>query len=230
VRRRRLARSSSSDDSDDGQNYNYDTVMNRLPDEFVESAVVILHHTHTHTLARHDTGIWEYFVDTDLNTPTCESLNLTANDGAIHYCTYKSRGRKLNPLMFPHRVTALHGIEQLTESERNALIEANKQLPVHYSSSCECVTCMAVGSATRTRINAEQRQKWTTESEGIVGMPVLSTNNLKTLKIMNGQRFRLQSVNKLHVVLKDGEDEYKVPLADFKKKGKEEWQLHGWLL
>jgi hypothetical protein len=56
------------------------------------------------------------------------------NDGAIHYCIYKSRGRKLNPLMFPHRVTALHGIEQLTKCERNALIEANKQLPVHYSS------------------------------------------------------------------------------------------------
>jgi hypothetical protein len=53
----------------------------------------------------HDTGIWEYFVDTDLNTPTYESLNLTANDGAIHYCIHKSRGRKLSPLMFPHRVT-----------------------------------------------------------------------------------------------------------------------------
>jgi hypothetical protein len=92
----------------------------------------------------HDTGIWEYFVDTDLNTPTYESLNLTANDGAIHYCIHKSRGRKLSPLMFPHRVTASHGIEQLTESERNAIIEVNKQLPVHDSSSCECTACQAI--------------------------------------------------------------------------------------
>ena len=34
--------SSSSDDSDDSQNDKYDTVMNRLPDEFFESAVATL--------------------------------------------------------------------------------------------------------------------------------------------------------------------------------------------
>jgi hypothetical protein len=80
-----------------------------------------------------------------------------------------------------------------------------------------CLTGLTVGSATRTRINAEQRKKWTTESQ--TGMPVASTNNLKTLKIMNGQRFRIQSVTKQFVILKDEENKYQVPPADFSKKG-----------
>jgi hypothetical protein len=87
----------------------------------------------------YDAGMLVYYVDTDLNTPTYESLNVTANDGAIHY-TFQCRGRKLNPLIIPHRITT-QGIEQLPESERNAIIEANGHSPARHP-SCICEGCL----------------------------------------------------------------------------------------
>jgi RNA polymerase subunit RPABC4/transcription elongation factor Spt4 len=86
-----------------------------------------------------------------------------------------------------------------------------------------CLTGITIGSATRKRINAEQRLKWLPNSadsgEYVVGMPIASKSNLASLKIMNGQRFTFYSASKQYVMLMQDKSKYQVPVSDFEKNG-----------
>jgi hypothetical protein len=82
-----------------------------------------------------------------------------------------------------------------------------------------CLTGITIGSATRKRINAKQRQKWQANNGTTIGMPIVSTNNNTSLKIMNGQRFTIHAINEDHIVLLDKDVKFQVPLSDFNKRG-----------
>jgi hypothetical protein len=79
-----------------------------------------------------------------------------------------------------------------------------------------CLTGITFGSATRDRVNTEQRQQW---QGSTIGMPVVSITNNKSLNIMNGQRFTIHAVDEDSVVLLDNGVKFQVPLDDFNKKG-----------
>jgi hypothetical protein len=81
------------------------------------------------------------------------------------------------------------------------------------------LTGITFGSATRTRINAKQRQKWLATYGSTIGMPVVSTNNNPSFKITNGQRFTIHAIGEDHIVLLDKDVKFQVPLSDFNKKG-----------